>query len=171
MKKFILLVLIFCTASAFGQDVSQSLAIDIATRYYERVKNDKINEHTSRMIADNKAKNARVPELISPFGLANMWLVPVEDGWVLVSTNTRTTPVLAHYQTNQKPEYDRLAPGEKFLLEWYERSIAYVRDSCPECKRNWKWNSYQGDAERNKPQVRSTIIVPPLTHPNVQSNR
>ena len=165
MKKFILLVLIFCTASAFGQDVSQSLAIDIATRYYERVKNDKINEHTSRMIADNKAKNARVPELISPFGLANMWLVPVEDGWVLVSTNTRTTPVLAHYQTNQKPEYDRLAPGEKYLLEWYEQSIAYANDSCPNCKRNIKWNLLHKEERHDTPlRNRSAIYVPLHVH-------
>ena len=164
MKKNVIIILIAYSATLFGQDVPLSLAVDVAAQYYERVKNDFENEHINNIKTANQTKSERIPELISPSGHANMWLVPVEDGWVLVSTNTKTTPILAHYQTDQKPVYDQLAPGEKFLLEWYERSIAYVRDSCPECKRNWKWNSYQGDAERNKPQVRSTIIVPPLTH-------
>ena len=38
----------------FGQDVSKSQAIDIATRYYERVKNYNVNVQISRIIANNK---------------------------------------------------------------------------------------------------------------------
>ena len=141
MKKNVIIILIAYSATLFGQDVSESLAFDIATQYYERVKDDNVNEQVLRIKANNQNKDERVPELISPLGLANMWLVPVEDGWVLVSSSTKTTPVLAHYQTDKKPEYDRLAPGEKYLLEWYELEIAYANDSCTNCERNWKYEN------------------------------
>ena len=159
MKKFILLVLIFCAASAFGQDVSQSIAVDVANQYYQKVKNDNVNERISKIRTANRSRNDRVPELVSPSGRASMWLVPVEDGWVLVSTNTKTTPILAHYRTDQKPEYDQLAPGEKYLLEWYEQSIAYANDSCPLCKRNEKWDSFQKEQSQNNTQLRSDTAV------------
>lgn len=141
IKKYFIIALITCSASLFGQDVPLSLAVDVATQYYERVKDDNVNEQVLRIKANNQIKAKRVPELISPLGLANMWLVPVEDGWVLVSSSTKTTPVLAHYQTDKKPEYDRLAPGEKYLLEWYELEIAYANDSCTNCERNWKYEN------------------------------
>ena len=92
MKKNILILLLFFTATLFGQDVSESLAVDVANHYYERVKNDNLTENISRIKATNQVRGGRIPELISPLGLAEMWLVPVEDGWVLVSTNTKATP-------------------------------------------------------------------------------
>ena len=137
MKKYALILLLFCKTTLFGQDVTEQTAMDIATRYYERVKYDNISERVNIIKAENRERYDRSPELISPLGLADMWLVPVEDGWGLLSTNTKTTPVLAHYQTSHKPVYDSLSPSEKYLLEWYERAIAYANDSCHDCERNW----------------------------------
>lgn len=164
MKKYALILLLFCTTSLFGQDVSESLAVAVATQYYERVKDDNMNERISRIKIMNQAKNDRVPELISPLGLADMWLVPVEDGWVLVSTNTKTTPILAHYQTDRKPVYDSLAPGAKYLLEWYEREIAYANDSCRNCERHRKWDFLQQDKSLSNKQPQPTRSVAPFIY-------
>ena len=159
---FIIVSLMIYSATVLGNDVSQSLAIDVATQYYERVKNDIKNEQVNKIKSTNRSQSNRVPELISPLGLACMWLVPVEDGWILVSTNTKTTPILAHYQTDQKPVYSQLAPEEKFLLAWYEKIIARANDSCPECKQNRKWDLYRQHTY-NSPPVRRSIIISPLT--------
>lgn len=164
MKKNILILLLFFTATLFGQDVSESLAVDVANHYYERVKNDNLTENISRIKATNQVRGGRIPELISPLGLAEMWLVPVEDGWVLVSTNTKATPILAHYQTTEKPVYDSMTSGEKYLLEWYESEIAYANDSCPNCQQNWKWNLLLQDKLHGINHMRSIPVVPPLTH-------
>ena len=51
-----LFVLIFCTVTVFGQDVSQSLAVDIATQYYEQVKNDNLSEYISTIKSYNLSK-------------------------------------------------------------------------------------------------------------------
>ena len=172
MKKFIFLSFLFCATTLFGQDVSESLAVDIATQYYERVKDDNVNEQVLRIKANNQIKGKRAPELISPLGLANMWLVPVEDGWVLVSTNTKTTPVLAHYRTDRKPAYDSLAPGAKYLLEWYEHEIAYANDSCPNCERNWKWNELRQENETKNVLLQNTrgVFLPLPAHWNQIGN-
>lgn len=164
MKRFIILLLIFEASYLQGQDVSESLAVEVATQYYERVKNDNPGEHISRIRTNNQTRSDRYPELISPLGLAGMWLVPVDDGWVLVSSNTKTTPILAHYQTDRKPVYDLLAPGEKYLLDWYEHEIAYANDSCPTCERNSKWNTLMQERTTGVMQIRSTSVVSPLTN-------
>lgn len=163
MKNYIFLAMICYSAATCGQDVSQTLAVDIATQYYERVKNDNPGEHISRIRTNNQTRSDRYPELISPLGLADMWLVPVDDGWVLVSSNTKTTPILAHYQTDRKPVYDLLAPGEKYLLDWYEHEIAYANDSCPTCERNSKWDILLQEKSSGIMWTRSTPVVPPLT--------
>ena len=161
MKKYFFLLLLVSSCFMFGQDVTKQMAMEIATHYYERVKNDNMSERINIIKAENRECYGRSPELMSPLGLADMWLVPVDDGWVLVSTNTKTTPVLAHYQTSQKPIYDSLSPGEKYLLEWYEKSIAYANDSCQDCQRNWKWDSFQYDRATSA-QMRTVPIVSPL---------
>ena len=145
-----------------GQDVSKSMAIDIAYQYYEQVKNDHSSDRISEIINANHARSDRYPELISPMGRANMWLIPVEDGWVLVSSNTKTTPILAHYQTEEKPVYDSLPPAAKYLLEWYENDIAYANDSCPNCARNKEWDSLLQEKETKGKTTRTTIYVSPL---------
>ena len=96
MKKYLFLSLSLFSCIMFGQDVTEQTAMDIATRYYERVKYDNISERINIIKAENRERYDRSPELISPLGLADMWLVPVDDGWVLVSSNTKTTPILAH---------------------------------------------------------------------------
>jgi len=164
MKKYIVLLSLFCYVFLWGQDVTESMAVDVATQYYERVKNDNHSERISGIRANNKAKSNRAPELISPLGLANMWLIPVEDGWVLVSSCTKTTPILAHYQTEQKPTYDLLAPGEQYLLNWYEHEIAYANDSCPSCERNQEWDVLLQEKELGRMWTRSIDIVSPLLY-------
>ena len=165
MKKHLLLLLIISyAATMLGQDVSESLAVAIATQYYEIVKDDNMNERVCRIKTINQIKNDRVPELISPLGLAEMWLVPVEDGWVLVSTNTKTTPVLAHYRTDRKPIFDSLAPGAKYLLECYEHEIAYANDSCSHCEQHRKWNSLLQDMPLSIRQTRQTRSVEPFIY-------
>lgn len=164
MKKYILLLSLFCSAILWGQDVTESMAVDVGTQYYERVKNDTHSERINSIRANNKVKSNRAPELISPLGLADMWLIPVEDGWVLVSSSTKTTPILAHLQTEYKPVYDSLAPGEKYLLNWYEHEIAYANDSCSTCKRNQEWDALLCEKASGRIQTRTTNVVSPLLH-------
>lgn len=156
MKKCIVLILFYCTLSLYGQDVKEALAVQVASNYYERVKYD----NAGRIEHPQEAN--RVSELISPLGKAEMWLVPVPDGWVLVSTNTRTVPILAHYQTNIKPVYDSLAPAEQFLLNWYEEAIALANDSRSEYVPHEKWYNLLQKQSLDSLYDRNTPVVSPM---------
>ena len=47
MKKYLFLSLSLFSCIMFGQDVTEQTAMDIATRYYERVKYDNISERVN----------------------------------------------------------------------------------------------------------------------------
>ena len=136
-------MLCFCIINnLIGQEVSEYLAIDIANNYYKKVQNDFPNDTNLQKIKKNLSRYYnRTAEKISPHGKANLWLVPVEDGWILISGNKKVAPILAHYQTTEKPQYDLLAPAEQFLLDWYEDEIAYANDSCEDCKIFGEWET------------------------------
>ena len=134
-KSFIILWLLSCTIYLCGQDVSESLAVKMANDYYQRVRAGK-TETTSIPVIDN---DKRMPERISPLGKANMWLVPVEDGWLLLSGSMKAYPILAHFQSYNKPTYESFPPAAKELLNAYENNIAYISEHESEFEVNPKW--------------------------------
>ncbi len=162
MKKSILLFLLLYACISYSQSVTKDLAVEIANAYYEKVKNDNNNPSVLQVKLENQLRGtSRSAEMFSPTGLANMWIVPVDDGWVLVSTNTKTSPVLAHFQQVEKPIYDQLPPAAQFMLEHYEEVIAYVNDSCPEYPQNEHWTALRQESA-DETSYRGTPIVTPL---------
>lgn len=162
MKKSILLLLLLYACVSYSQSVTKDLAVEIANAYYEKVKND--NNEPSVLQVKSELQllgTSRLAEMISPTGLANMWLVPVDDGWVLVSTNIKTDPVLAHFQQVEKPIYDQLPPAAQFMLEHYEEVIAYANDSCSDCPQNEHWTALRQESA-DETSYRGTPIVTPL---------
>lgn len=123
-SKKILWGILFCSVSLFGNNVSETLAVKMANYYVQSL-------HTE---GDESVPNIRthndtyIPERISPLGKAYMWLVPVSDGWVLLSSNTKVTPILAHIPSYEKPVYDSLPPATQELINGYEEHIAYIND-------------------------------------------
>lgn len=144
-KSFIILWLLSCTIYLFGQDVSESLAVKMANDYYQRVKVGKTDTSSIPVITD---KN-RVPERISPLGKANMWLVPVEDGWMILSGNKKATPILAHIQSPEKPIYDSLPPAAQWLLNSYEDYIAYINEHDGDYVIDERWQEVEAKDEAN----------------------
>ena len=95
----ILVLLIGFSIHLFGQEVTETIARQVANGYYEKVQYDNTQDYVQTVKAALATRADRFPERVSPMGKAEMWLVPVPDGWVLVSTNMKTPPILAHYQT------------------------------------------------------------------------
>lgn len=131
MKRLILfLTAIFLVTGVMGgeTDVSEQEALDMSVRYYSQV----------RDITKEDCK-AGTPERVSLLGLAEMWLVPVNDSWILVSTDKRTEAILARLTTSEKPDLKSYPPAAQDLIGGYEYDIAYVRDSCKECPIRSSW--------------------------------
>lgn len=117
--------LVFCATLflypliVLGQDVSESLAVQMANHYYQKI------DLGSRKAFDSSDSLYRIhqldtPERFSPNEKATMWLVPVEDGWVILSGSIKATPILAYIQSFEKPVYDSMPPAAQELIDSYE---------------------------------------------------
>lgn len=131
MKRHLIFLIVICFArGAIGQmRVTEEEARDAAMSYYQ-------------MVVDDPKGNyfAGKPESFSLLGKAEMWLVPVNDSWVLVSSDKRTEAILAHFMTSEKPDLKSYPPAAQYLISGYEHDIAYVRDNCKDCpiRDSWK---------------------------------
>ena len=88
MKRHILLIsaLYFSAWIMGGVRVSTEEAQRVAADYYQLVTKNTRGEC-----------RAGTPETFSLLGMADMYLVPVNDSWILVSTDKRTEAVLARF--------------------------------------------------------------------------
>ena len=161
-QSFIILWLLSCTIYLFGQDVSEGLAVKMANDYYQRIKAGKTETTSIEEIANDK----RVPERISPLGKANMWLVPVEDGWMILSGNKKATPILSHIQSIEKPIYDSLPPAAQWLLNSYEDYIAYINEHDADYVIDERW--LEVDTKEVAPSNRS--VRAPITEVRLPMN-
>ena len=112
----------------YSQEVTELSAIKMANYYFQMFQSenkDSDNNGDSIMIANHKLT---MPEQISPSGRANMWLVPVSDGWILLSGSMKATPILAYIPSLKKPVYDSMPPAAQELLDGYEDYIDYINN-------------------------------------------
>lgn len=106
-------------------------------------------------------------EPISFSGKSFMWLVPTCEGWFLISSTQKATPILAHFRQAEKPFFENFAPGAKELLIAYEHYIATTeKDSSTPQNQEWKC-ILSGQNDISTLTSRSTSI-PPLLQKNGQ---
>ena len=121
MKRHILLIIVICYAMVTMGEmrVSSEEAKEVVTTYYQHVKQRSKGE-------------CRIgePESFTLLGKAEMWLVPVNDSWILVSSDKRTEAILARFSTKEKPDLKSYPRGAQYLISCFEYDIAYARDSC-----------------------------------------
>ncbi len=137
MKRSYFLVLAICFAIDItgGVYVSNEEAENMAVQYYK-----KISASSSQEYFQGKAKP------VSLNGLAEMWLVQIEDTWILVSSDKRTEAILARFTSSEEPNLKTYPPAAQYLISCYEYDIAYVRDSCKDCPIRSSWNNYEKNA-------------------------
>ena len=99
-----------------------------------------------------------MPERFSPLGKANMWLVPVEDRWILLSGSMKACPILAHFQSIERPIYDSFPPAAQELLKVYEEKIAYINQHEEDFIADKRWIDV-ANAETNANRTNSSTLT------------
>lgn len=145
MKKLVIICLLSCSVYLMGQEVPESLAIKMANAYYQEVKNARGDTLTF-----SSANNTLRAQRFSPLGKANMWFVPVEDGWILLSGNMKMSPVLAHIQSHERPMYDSFPPAAQELLNVYEENLAYINQHESDFSVDQRWQDVDSDESVNR---------------------
>ena len=133
--------------------VSEQEAQAMAAEYYQI-----INE------GDDLTPKIGHPELVSLLGIADMWLVPVDSSWILVSSDKRVEAILARISSSEKPDLKLYPPPAQYLISCYEHNIAFVRDSCKECPilECWKHNGLRKKKQREEQLASYPSSVAPL---------
>ena len=160
MRKQFMYFFLLCSISSFGHDVSETLAVKMANYYYQMYRKSKDHINTKTEIEDN-----RKPELISPLGKADIWLVPVLDGWMLISSSTKVTPILAYMPSCERLVYDSLPSATKELINSYEQRIAYVNEHDGEFAIDERWldiNSREEEYVFNRNTSETVEYIGPL---------
>lgn len=124
------------------------------------------------VVANNYAcgisKNNQVlkVETISLTKKAPIYLVHLKEGWILLSSERATTPILAESPTGSFPSVDEMPDGMKWIISYYESAIQYARDSLTEEYTNAEWNTWSDDSYINmRDSIRtsnSEYVIEPL---------
>lgn len=113
MKRFIFILIgIMFVTGLIAQSITKELATRVALQYVKKNNIDII--YTS---------------IFSPTGKAPLYLVQLQEGWVLVASEYVTTPVLASAPTGKFPDISDMPDGFKWLMSYYEDAIQFTRDS------------------------------------------
>ena len=148
-----------------SQEVSESFAVKMANYYFQMFQSE--NKDTDDNVDSIMTANHKlaIPEQISPNGRANMWLVPVKDGWILLSGSMKATPILAYIPSLKKPIYDSLPPAAQELLDSYEDYIAYINNDADSFDIDSRWLYVLSDIEDTTKNTnhRSITVGPLLT--------
>ena len=129
MKRIILTIVLLCaTFPIFTQSISKEVALNTAVAY-----NDLFYKSGNN-------RNAFTIKELSLFNEAMMYLVSMDDGWILLSSEKATTPILASSPQGNFPTLAEMPCGMRWLMEYYEKSIKYAKDSLPTNVKDSLWD-------------------------------
>ena len=118
MKRFLISLLgILCILFCKAQTVSRETALIVAQNYWNILYADK-----------GRCTGAKV-SIISPNAKAPLYIIQMDDGWVLVSSEKAVVPILVSSPSGVFPQYKDMPPGMQWLLSYYEDANEYARDS------------------------------------------
>ena len=129
MKRYLCIGLsvLLCFIESFAQTISQADAVKKALNYWDSRHSE---ESAMRKVAK---RTSNIPtytaKAISPKHKAPLYVIQMDDGWMLMSSEKAVEPVLAYSPTGKFPNYEDMPDGMKGLLSYYEEANAYARDN------------------------------------------
>lgn len=152
-----------------AQSVSKELATEIAMQYIQSNTCSSAPKKVHALQQVNGNIDTTYTQIISYTGKAPLYLVQLEDGWVLVSSELAGTPILASAPTGQFPDFDNMPDGMKWLLSYYEGAMKYAKDSLEiSDAEELSQNSFDNDVlypmtvESTNSSLPSSYIIPEL---------
>ena len=162
MRRVLFLLLCISTV-LYSQDVSEPLAMRIADNYSAYLKLADFENITYKNVRNVAVNSKRIPHKISPKGKADMWFIPIDEGWVLVSGDIKATPILAFIPSFDCPIYDSLPNAAKELYGTYEDYLFYLKTHPNKYQIDSRWQSLIRDTTSNIQNMRAEFAsVGPL---------
>ena len=156
---FILIGIMYIT-SLIAQSVTKELATRVAFQY---MKNDISNVSPLDFTSLIKKNNidTSYTSIFSLTGKAPLYLVQLQEGWVLVASEFVTTPVLAVSPIGHFPATSDMPDGLKWLISYYEDAIQFTRDSIQAITDDVRNIWERATSEQNNNLFRDISTLPP----------
>ena len=129
MKRYlsILLCILNVVLSTSAQSVSQDVAVKAALNYWNT---EHLGTTTTRRMAKRATSEPTYSaKTISPNDKAPLYVVQMEDGWMLMSSEKAAEPVLAYSPTGKFPDFEDMPDGMQWLISYYEEANAFAHDN------------------------------------------
>lgn len=135
----LIIFIIFYHLDTYAQSVSKTQATQVAIEYalYSHAGSAPIFRGNKDDIDTTKTYS------ISITGNVPLYIVEMDSGWVLVSSEFATKPILASSPAGKFPNLEEMPCGMKWLLSYYENEIKYARDSLKNKTINPLWESQE----------------------------
>jgi hypothetical protein len=154
MKRFIIFTYgILYAILSTAQIVTIEDATAIAYKYVEKstiFANSPRDKYANILSAKNLAKT------ISISGVTPLYIVQLDDGWVLVSSDSVAKPILAASPTGTFPSMEKMPDAMKWLLSFYENSIRFAQDSIKYKCSHPEWHSISTCTSTEMPNTLET---------------
>lgn len=139
MKKFIIFT---CGILYAILGTAQIVTIEDATEFaYKYVEKSTIFSNLQRGKFANILSTKNSAKTISISGVTPLYIVQLDDGWVLVSSDSVAKPILAASPTGTFPSMEEMPDAMKWLLSFYENSIRFAQDSIKYKGSHPEWHS------------------------------
>ena len=134
MKKciFILIISVICSHFIGANNVTKTMAVREVKNFLKKKNETSASDNTIRQTPFDSIVASIDSSFVRNYsisGVANMYLVCFDSGWILLSTETAVKPILAYSLSEDFHIDEELPDGLKWLFSYYENVIAYARDS------------------------------------------
>lgn len=129
MKRYLsILLCVLNIALSSAQTISQTVAVKAALNFWN---SEYPNKSTIKRV--NKRGTVVLPaysvKTVSPNQKASLYVVQMEDGWMLMSSEKSADPILAYSPTGKFPDLDDMPEGMQWLMSYYEEINVYAHQN------------------------------------------
>lgn len=110
-------IILACNLYCYAKSVSKEMATEVAINYWNIVYTKKYDSSQAKV------------KIISPQNKLPLYIIQLEDGWVLVSSEDTASPILASSPVGKFPLYEDMPKGMQWLISYYESANQFTRDS------------------------------------------
>lgn len=153
MKRFVLIMSTVMFASfSFAHTVSKERATRMAL-LYAGTSQSKSAPIVTGWNGNNSPVDTTKTYTFSITNKASLYVVQMEEGWVLVSSELAANPILASSPKEKFPDIDEMPDGMKWLISSYEETLQYAKDSIQNRVIHPKWmvetSYYEDEVDEN----------------------
>lgn len=134
MKRFIsiIVVLLCCKMVVFSIEVNKEFATQVGVSFLQHKANEN-GAHATQSLGSNV-------ECLTDTTFPHLYILNTENGWTIMSNDTRVQPILA-YSTTKNAHFDvnNIPDGLRCLLYDYDNAVRFAQDSLTNIEDNAEW--------------------------------